>query len=169
MVNVSSKEELDTRSMQVQRALSSYHITTGTHMQTATFSRRRRAHIMSSGRARARLRSSERACFDMPSTMVDHSKNGDARRKSALSCKLSSSRVRTQIGVRTFLIGYPSFSPTPCPFAFPFGRGHSPLSGACPRPGAKANGQGVGENEGHPIKRARLREDSGEKFLSHPL
>ena len=48
-----------------------------------------------------------RACFDMASTMLGQPKNGDARRKSALSCKLSSSRVRTQIGIRTILNSIP--------------------------------------------------------------
>ena len=39
--------------------------------------------------------------------MLGQPKNGDARRKSALSCKLSSSRVRTQIGIRTILNSIP--------------------------------------------------------------
>ena len=39
--------------------------------------------------------------------MLGQPKNGDARRKSALSSKLSSSRVRTQIGIRTILNSIP--------------------------------------------------------------
>ena len=57
-------------------------------MQTAISSRRRRGHTRSSGIARARLRSSVRACFDMPSTMLGQPKNGDARRRSGSSSKL---------------------------------------------------------------------------------
>ena len=80
-------------------------------MQTAISSRRRRGHTRSSGIARARLRSSVRACFDMPSTMLGQPKNGDARRKSGSSSKLRPLRRPHSNGRRH------SFDSIPLPFA----------------------------------------------------
>ena len=80
-------------------------------MQTAISSRRRRGHTRSSGIARARLRSSVRACFDMPSTMLGQPKNGDARRRSGSSSKLRPLRRPHSNGRQH------SFDSIPLPFA----------------------------------------------------
>ena len=55
---------------------------------------------------------------------------------------LRSSRIRAQ------KIGCPSRSRCAAPLPSAPGRGHDPQCGSCPRPGPKANGQGVGEWQG---------------------
>ena len=87
-LNVSSIDELDTRSLVVQSSLSSYRTTDGSHEQTVIFSETSTWSMVISGRARAALRSGVRAAFSTASTMLDQPRNGDARRKREFSSKL---------------------------------------------------------------------------------